>query len=192
MIKKINVNNLTIFVDDTDYDYVSSLPLRLLEHNKRVWVGGEHETTLGRVLLNVTDGDVEVVFKNGDTLNFTRANLVVENKIKRSNDRLKNRDVGNKTGFINMSIRTDENTRCIDVETTKRFAHKSDAEDYIKDKVQLGHRVKSYWDTKTNKWVVNIRATRRFKMDELDKALNWRDEVRFDLGLPKAKDKYKL
>ena len=60
------------------------------------------------------------------------------------------------------------------------------------DKAQLGHRVKSYWDTKTNKWVVNIRATRRFKMDELDKALNWRDEVRYDLGLPKAKDKYKL
>ena len=91
-----------------------------------------------------------------------------------------------------MSIRTDENTRCIDVETTKRFILKKDAEDYIAHKAQLGHRIKSYWDTKTNKWVVNIRATRRFKMDELDKALNWRDEVRYDLGLPKAKDKYKL
>ena len=142
--------------------------------------------------MNIVDREVEVVFKNGDTLNFTRANLAVENKIKRSNDRLKNRDVGNKTGFINMSIRTDENTRCIDVETTKRFILKKDAEDYIAHKAQLGHRVKSYWDTKTNKWVVNIRATRRFKMDELDKALNWRDEVRYDLGLPKAKDKYKL
>ena len=60
MAKKINVNSLTIFVDDADYDYVSSLPLRLLENNKRVWVGGEHETTLGRVLLNIVDSEVEV------------------------------------------------------------------------------------------------------------------------------------
>lgn len=87
MVRSISIKVLEheLLVDETDYEFVSSLGLSIVvrEHLRHVCINTQpyYKSYLHRVLLGVTDPNVIVDHIDNNGLNNTRANLRLTNKV---------------------------------------------------------------------------------------------------------------